>query len=295
MTTSGIAGWRRQLSRDLSDCSRRTLEEMLQEEPASDQPGPYRLGITGPPGAGKSSLIAQLSRRHIDAGEKVGVLAIDPTSPLSRGSLLGDRIRMDDVADEDAFFIRSLPSGSRVDGLCPKLGALLRTMETADFSEIIVETVGVGQVAHNIASLVDTLMVVLVPESGDTIQAMKAGILELAHIYVVNKADRPGAMRLRGELSAILAHRQDRGHWRPPVLLVSTTEEQGLDELDAAIRAHRATCGGDSVRRDTARLLGEARALLEQRLDDAEAELGAAAFADLAEAYRALRDRFRVD
>jgi LAO/AO transport system kinase len=198
-----------------------------------------RIGITGPPGAGKSSLIAMLVKEWAAAGRKVGVIAIDPTSPLSGGSLLGDRIRMDEVAQDPNVFIRSLSSGGAHDGLCPNISALIAAFEHAGFDDLVLETVGVGQVSYEIRSLVDTCVLVLVPESGDTVQAMKAGILEVADIYVVNKADRPASAKLATELRSIAGWRANGRGWTPSVVLTSTTENRGIDELVKAIEGHR--------------------------------------------------------
>jgi LAO/AO transport system kinase len=167
------------------------------------------------------------------------VIAEDPTSPLSGGSLLGDRIRIDGVSTNSNLFIRSLPSGNTSDGLCPNILSLLDAFEQAAFDHVILETVGVGQVSYQAKTLVDTFVVVLVPESGDTVQAMKAGILELADIYVVNKADLPAATKIATELRSIALWRGRNESWVPPVILTSATENRGAAEFSEAIESHR--------------------------------------------------------
>jgi LAO/AO transport system kinase len=230
------AGWRRALARELTARARASAREIMDAPIAFAGPA-RRIGVTGPPGAGKSSLIATLARQWANA--RVGVIAIDPTSPVSGGSLLGDRIRMESIAENPNLFIRSLASGSAHDGLCPNILALLDAFEQAGFEHLILETVGVGQVSYEAKSLVDTFVLVLVPESGDTVQAMKAGILELADIYVVNKADLPGAAKLAAELRATAGWRGRGEGWIAPVILTSATENKGAAELAEAIEAHR--------------------------------------------------------
>jgi LAO/AO transport system kinase len=180
-----------------------------------------------------------LAKRWTEQPSKVGLIAIDPTSPLSGGSLLGDRIRIDEVAANPNLFIRSLPSGPASDGLCPNILSLLEAFELAGFEHVILETIGVGQVSYQAKPLVDTFVLVLVPESGDTVQAMKAGILELADIYVVNKADLPASAKLASELRAIAEWRGQNRGWVPPIILTSATERFGASELIEAIETHR--------------------------------------------------------
>jgi LAO/AO transport system kinase len=228
-----------------------------------------RIGITGPPGAGKSSLITSLAQRRLHRNRSVGVIAVDPTSPISAGSLLGDRIRMDAITDDDRLFIRSVPSGSCHDGLCHNIVGLLGTMEVFGFDDIILETVGVGQVSYEARKHVDTLVLVLVPESGDTVQAMKAGILEMADIYVVNKADRPAADRMAAGLRSVLQRRAASG-WQPPIILASAHAGRGVMEIDEAIDAHRsATLTMEwKLSLEVERSRYHIRALLEQRFDE---------------------------
>lgn len=169
--------------------------------------GGARIGFTGPPGAGKSSLVTAVTRQLLAAGETVGIVAVDPTSPYSGGALLGDRIRMNDLATDPGIFIRSMASRGSLGGLATTTTEVLDVMEAFGFPKLLVETVGVGQTELEIAGTADTVVVVLVPESGDGIQAMKAGLMEIADVFVVNKADRPGADRLVKEIQTAIHFR----------------------------------------------------------------------------------------
>jgi LAO/AO transport system kinase len=252
-----------------------------------------RIGVTGPPGAGKSTLIARLARRRLDHGATLAVIAIDPTSPYTHGALLGDRIRMEQVAEDSRLFIRSLASRSAHDGLADNIADILATLDGYPFDETILETVGVGQAEYAVRTLVDTLVLVLIPESGDQIQAMKAGMLETADIYVVNKADLPGAEKIAGELRAITARRRDGAAWTPPVILCAPRDEGGLETLDAAITRHLAFSRAAVDPRQTLRRRTEyhlksliqrsVEEILNERPDllDAQASLGEL-FADVA-------------
>ena len=231
---------RRALGRALTRIANASVAETLANM-SGETGGAGRIGITGPPGAGKSTLVSRLARRRLDAGATVGVVAIDPSSPYTSGAILGDRIRMEHVAEDPRLFIRSLASRGANDGLADNIADVLTTMDGFAFDEIILETVGVGQAEHAVRLLVDTLVVVLIPESGDQIQAMKAGMLETADIYVVNKADLPGAEKIASEIRAVtqLSGRLNRD-WVAPVILTSTRDEAGLAELDAAVTRHLA-------------------------------------------------------
>lgn len=239
--------WRRKLSREISRCLAASPAEML----AIPVPPPgrevHRICFTGSPGAGKSTLIARWS--GLGQGRRTGVVAVDPTSPISGGSLLGDRIRMERGQQPESFFFRSVPSGGVADGLCRNISGVLDTLEQNGFQDIVLETVGIGQGEYRAREIVDTLVVVLMPESGDTIQAMKAGLLEVADIYVINKADLHGADRLRRELAATLAlRRRDDDDWLPPIVEVSdVVADGGHAGLEEKIREH----GRFVARRDT--------------------------------------------
>ena len=178
--------------------------QALLHELHRDTGGARRIGITGPPGAGKSTITASLIERFRDRGETVGVIAVDPTSPYTGGALLGDRIRMSDVAQDDGVFIRSMATRGALGGLAAATREVMDVLAAYGFDVIIVETVGVGQSELDIAAAADTTVVVLVPESGDAIQTMKAGLMEAADLFVVNKADRPGAPRLAREVEMML-------------------------------------------------------------------------------------------
>ena len=200
-----------------------------------------RIGITGAPGAGKSTLAGRLAMARIDRG-RLGILAIDPTSPKTGGAILGDRIRMDDLAGSENLYIRSFGSRSAADGLTDNLHELLETMDHYGFDEVIVETVGVGQAELAARSQVDTLILVIPPDAGDVVQAMKAGIMEIADVFAINKADMPSAMKMATEVRRIMAltHRASResAEWVPPVVLTAQSKPESILELSAQVDRH---------------------------------------------------------
>jgi len=200
-----------------------------------------RIGVTGPPGAGKSSLIAALARHRLQREGNIAILAIDPTSPVSGGAILGDRIRMEDLAQNPRVYIRSLASRRSHDGLADNLPDMLEIVERAGFVEAILETVGVGQVEYAVRHVVDTILLVLMPGAGDQIQAMKGGILETADILVVNKSDQPGARQLAGELAGVIKKRGEGDDaWTPPIVPTSLHDPPSIEALAAEIDRHQA-------------------------------------------------------
>lgn len=200
----------------------------------------YRLGITGPPGAGKSTLVDQLTRLYRTAGLKVGIMGVDPTSPFTGGAFLGDRLRMSGHQLDNGVFIRSMATRGETGGLAACTQEVGDVLDAAGFDVLIFETVGVGQVELDVVETVDTTMVVLVPESGDDIQLMKAGILEIADVFVINKSDREGADRLRRLLEQLLALKENDSPWKTPVCQTSATRGDGIEELGELLGNHQA-------------------------------------------------------
>lgn len=196
------------------------------------------IGITGSPGAGKSSLVDKLALHYKNAGDKVGIICIDPSSPFSGGAILGDRIRMATLGMEKGVFIRSMATRGNLGGLSRATVDAVAILDAAGFDKVIVETVGVGQDEVEIVKTADVSVVVLVPGMGDDIQAIKAGIMEIGDCFVINKADREGVIRTQKELEALLslAHRPDM--WMPPIVRTVATENKGIEDLAAAIEAY---------------------------------------------------------
>lgn len=231
--TSAVSPFdRRVVSRALTRVARMGVDELL-HAPVHDAPPAPRIGVTGAPGVGKSSLIARLARVRVEKASPLAIVAIDPTSPDSAGSLLGDRIRMEALADDPRVYVRSMPSGETRDGLGDNLPEILSTLDSFGFAEVVVETVGVGQAEFGVRELVDVEVLLLMPGLGDSIQAMKAGILETADLIVINKAELDGARRMALELKTTLSQR--RAVAAPRVVLVQAGDDEGLLELDALI------------------------------------------------------------
>ena len=225
------------------------------------------VGITGPPGAGKSTLTDRITTRLRAAGQRVGIVAVDPTSPFSGGAVLGDRIRMQGHFLDPGVFIRSLASRGSHGGVARATRDVIRLLDAFGMERIVVETVGVGQTELDVMRLADTTVVVLVPEAGDAVQVMKAGLLEIADVFVVNKADRDGAERMRSELTQML-HLRTASPWSIPVLLTQAEAGVGIDALLEALETHRAFVAADAdrARRDRMRREGELVDILDEEL-----------------------------
>ena len=273
--------------------------EAFLHELRGDLGNAHRIGLTGPPGAGKSTLTTQLASRYRAHEETVGIVAVDPTSPFSGGALLGDRIRMNSISTDPGIFIRSMATRGSLGGLATSSKEVADLLDAYGFDRVITETVGVGQSELDIAGTADTTVVILVPESGDSIQAMKAGLMEIADIFVINKADRPGADKLAQELEIMVHMRlgegapeaaghhgvslitvtkavrerledvaEATGGWAIPVLKTVGQSGEGLDELVATIDHHRVYLqeSGELTRRRHARAEERVRAAVEREL-----------------------------
>lgn len=215
------------------------------------------IGITGAPGAGKSSLVDKLALYYRQKGERVGIVAVDPSSPFSGGAILGDRIRMQQLGLDRGVFIRSMATRGNLGGLARSTVDAVSILDAAGYDKIIIETVGVGQDEVEIVKAADISVVVLVPGMGDDIQAIKAGIMEIGDIFVINKADREGVFSTEKELEALLSLAMREDAWHPPIVKTVATESKGIEELAVALEGYRAFIGnakfGNARRRAVAR------------------------------------------
>jgi LAO/AO transport system kinase len=222
------------------------------------------IGLTGAPGVGKSTVTAALVAAYREHGLRVGVLAVDPTSPFSGGALLGDRVRMQVHATDPGVFIRSMASRGHLGGLSQAAPQALRVLDAAGFDVLLVETVGVGQAEVEVASLADTTVVLVAPGMGDAIQAAKAGILEVGDVFVVNKADKPGAQETVRDLRTMIAMaRRGAEEWKPPIVTTVAVDGEGIGELTAKVEAHWSwlDSSGQAVARRRARAREEIAAI----------------------------------
>jgi LAO/AO transport system kinase len=198
----------------------------------------FRIGITGPPGAGKSTLVTRIAQEYRKRGETIAVVAVDPTSPFTGGALLGDRVRMAELAGDDGVYIRSMATRGGLGGLAVHTAQICDVLDAVGFERVLIETVGVGQSELEVAETADTTAVVLVPESGDTVQAMKAGLMEIGDLFLINKADREGADRAAFAIRSALEMRATASDWSAPVLLTVASRGDGVSEVVERLEEH---------------------------------------------------------
>jgi GTPase len=210
----------------------------------------FTIGITGPPGAGKSTLVGKLAGEYRAAGKHVGILAVDPTSPFSGGAILGDRIRMQNLSTDAGVYIRSMATRGQMGGLAPAAHDAVTILDAAGCHVVLIETVGVGQDEVEVARLADVTVLVLVPGMGDDVQTFKAGVMEIADIFVVNKADTPGADRVEQEIMAMLSISPTAGEWQPPVMKTVATTGEGVAAVREKLYDFRTAGEGRSSYKD---------------------------------------------
>jgi LAO/AO transport system kinase len=296
LSDAALSGDRRALARLLTAVENRSaVAEAALRRLYPNAGSAHLVGITGPPGSGKSTLVAALIREVRAAGRSVAVVAVDPSSPITGGALLGDRVRMQSYADDPDVFIRSVAARGHAGGLASTSGAAAAVLDAAGFDLVLLETVGTGQSEVEVAAAADTTVVLEAPEMGDEVQAIKAGLLEVADIVVVNKGDRPGAQRTASQLRAMLvataprdeAGRQSRPK-RPEVLITTAATGAGVPELLAALDRHRAGGRDGAASARLARAEALVWAILSDRLRDSlrspgRAEAAGLVFLDVAD------------
>lgn len=228
------------------------------------------IGVTGSPGAGKSTLVASMAKHYRSQGKRVGIVAVDPTSPFTGGAILGDRIRMSDLYTDRGVFIRSMATRGFLGGLARATNDVVDVLDASGFDVVLVETVGVGQDEVEVVRTVQTNLVILVPGMGDDIQAIKAGIMEIGDIFVVNKADRPGADKTVTEVTMMMSLVEEHGDYIPPIVKTVASKGEGIVELDAAIEKHLdySKSSGELDRRNRERVRIRIETMLKEKFMD---------------------------
>ena len=275
LTTEALGGDRRALARLISlveDDGADARAALATLYPHTGQA--HIVGVTGAPGTGKSTLVNELAKTLRAQGRTVGIVAVDPSSPFTGGALLGDRVRMRDLAGDPGIFIRSMASRGSLGGLARATNDVVKVLDAAGFAIVLVETVGAGQAEVDIARTAHTTIVIEAPGLGDEVQALKAGLMEIADVLVVNKADRPGAAKTALALEMVInrnsSHQENENTWRPPILQTVALDGSGVPEVLEAVAAHHEhlRTSGLWARRERARVETELRDVLQQELLD---------------------------